>query len=66
MNNSFFDQPILNPPYTEPKRHWNLNATGQPTQEINEHRRPASFVTPIPNPQNIDRLLELIGAEISK
>ena len=51
MSNSFFDQPILNSPYTKPERHWKLDETGQPTQEINGYRRPASFVTPIPNPQ---------------
>ena len=51
MSNTFFDQPILNSPYTEPKCHWKLDETGQPTQEINEFRRPASFVTPIPSPQ---------------
>ena len=51
MNNQFFDQPILNSPYTEPDRHWKLDATGQPTQEINAYRRPASFISPIPNPQ---------------
>jgi len=51
MSNSFFDQPILNSPYAEPKLHWKLDETGQPTQEINDNRRPASFITPIPNPQ---------------
>ena len=51
MSNPFFDQPILNSPYTEPARHWKLDETGQPTQEISEYRRPASFITPIPNPQ---------------
>ena len=51
MSNRFFDQPILNSPYTEPTRHWKLDESGQPTQEISELRRPASFITPIPNPQ---------------
>ena len=51
MSNPFFDQPILNSPYNEPARHWKLDETGQPTQQINEERRPASFITPIPNPQ---------------
>jgi type III restriction enzyme len=51
MSNPFFDRPILNSPYTEPKRHWKLDDTGQPTQEINEYRRSASFATPIPTPQ---------------
>ena len=51
MSNDFFDQPILNSPYTEPALHWMLDETGQPTQEINKYRRPASFITPIPNPK---------------
>jgi type III restriction enzyme len=51
MSNPFFDQPILNSPYAEPTRHWKLDETGQPTQEIAEERRRASFITPIPNPQ---------------
>jgi len=48
MNNRFFEQPILNSPYEYPKRHWELDADGQPTQEIIEHRRSAEFITPIP------------------
>jgi type III restriction enzyme len=28
MSNPFFDQPILNSPYTEPQRHWKLDETG--------------------------------------
>jgi type III restriction enzyme len=51
MDTSFFDQPILNSPYTEPDRHWQLNAEGQPTQEVNNSRRPASFISPIPTPK---------------
>ncbi|MDR1778060.1 MAG: hypothetical protein LBR31_09585 [Desulfovibrio sp.] len=51
MSDPFFDQPILNSPYAAPVRHWKLNEEGQPTREINELRRPASFITPIPRPQ---------------
>ena len=51
MSNPFFDQPILNSPYTYPKRHWELDDDGQPTQKIKEIRRPASFITPIPKPK---------------
>ena len=53
MGNQFFDQPILNSPYYEPTCHWNLDEAGQPTLEINKYRRPASFITPIPNPQKL-------------
>ena len=49
--NPFFDHPILNSPYVEPARHWELDTTGQPTQKIVESRRRAEFVTPIPKPK---------------
>ncbi|MBK8639355.1 MAG: DEAD/DEAH box helicase family protein [Chromatiaceae bacterium] len=51
MGNPFFDRPILNSPYACPKRHWELDATGQPTQKILETRRRAEFITPIPKPK---------------
>jgi type III restriction enzyme len=51
VSNSFFERPILNSPYTYPGRHWELDAQGQPTQRISDHRRPAEFVTPIPRPK---------------
>jgi len=48
--NPFFDRPILNSPYGVPTRHWEL-VDGQPTQKIEERRRRADFVTPIPKPK---------------
>jgi type III restriction enzyme len=48
MTDRFFEQPILNSPYAYPVRHWELDASGQPTQRIVERRRAASFVAPIP------------------
>ncbi len=48
MAEPFFDHPILNSPYDYPKRHWELDSQGQPTQKIIEHRRRADFITPIP------------------
>ena len=51
MTDLFFEQPVLNSPYERPSRHWELDETGQPTQQIAEHRRPAEFVTPIPQPK---------------
>jgi len=50
-SNPFFDHPILNSPYKSPSRHWELDATGQPTQKILETRRKADFITPIPKPR---------------
>jgi type III restriction enzyme len=51
MQSSFFDHPILNSPYECPRRHWELDESGQPTQRILEERRRASFITPIPKPK---------------
>jgi len=51
MDNRFFEQPILNSPYDPPDRHWELDAQGQPTQQIIESRRKAEFITPIPKPK---------------
>ncbi len=51
MNNQFFEHPILNSPYEYPHRHWELDASGQPTQQIIGSRRLAEFITPIPKPR---------------
>jgi type III restriction enzyme len=51
MPNPFFDHPILNSPYECPRRHWELDAQGQPTQRIIDDRRRAEFITPIPRPK---------------
>src|SRR4051812_14076157 len=51
MSNPFFDHPILNSPYESPRRHWELDSSGQPTQQIVENRRRAEFITPIPKPK---------------
>lgn len=55
MENAFFDHPILNSPYAYPSRHWELDKEGQPTQRINEYRRSADFITPIPKPRKQTR-----------
>ena len=51
MSNPFFDHPIRNSPYTSPQRHWELDADGQPTQQVLHSRRRASFFSPIPKPR---------------
>jgi len=51
MANPFFEHPILNSPYDPPRRHWELDEQGQPTQKIIENRRRAEFITPIPKPK---------------
>jgi type III restriction enzyme len=53
MTNPFFDHPILNSPYQPPKRHWELDDKGQPTQKVIEERRSAKFITPIPKPKKV-------------
>ncbi|MGO8746838.1 MAG: BPTD_3080 family restriction endonuclease [Thermoguttaceae bacterium] len=53
MANPFFEHPILNSPYEHPKRHWELDLQGQPTQKIIETRRRAEFITPIPKPKKV-------------
>lgn len=51
MSNPFFDHPILNSPYERPARHWELDESGQPTQQVLNARRRAEFITPIPKPK---------------
>ena len=51
LEDRFFSDPILNSPYEYPGEHWELDASGQPTQKIAAGRRKASFITPIPKPK---------------
>ncbi len=51
MSDLFFEKPILNSPYAYPTRHWELDPSGQPTQNIVDSRRRAEFITPIPKPR---------------
>ena len=51
MGNAFFEQPILNSPYEYPGHHWELDQSGQPTQQVIDTRRKAEFITPIPKPK---------------
>ena len=51
MDNRFFENPILDSPYTCPSRHWELDADGQPTGTIVESRRRAEFISPVPKPR---------------
>ena len=55
VDNPFFDDPILNSPYKYPSCHWELDETGQPTQNINDYRRGAEFITPILLPRQRGR-----------
>jgi type III restriction enzyme len=51
MSASFFERPILNPPYEYPSRHWELDADGQPTNKIVESRRKSRYISPVPQPK---------------
>ena len=51
MSRDFYSNPILNSPYREPSRHWELGEENQPTGEIINSRRESSFVTPVPPPR---------------
>lgn len=51
MTQQFFDSPILNSPYEEPSRHWELDPSGQPTTVVISSRRTSALVSPIPKPR---------------
>lgn len=53
MSDAFFRSPILNSPYAEPTRHWELDSGGQPTNELVLGRRPSALVSPIPKPRRV-------------
>ncbi|WNO53165.1 BPTD_3080 family restriction endonuclease [Stakelama saccharophila] len=53
MTEAFFDSPILNSPYDEPSRHWELDAGGQPTNVVVPRRRPSALVSPIPKAKKV-------------
>jgi type III restriction enzyme len=55
MSDAFFERPILNSPYRYPGRHWELDADGQPTNEILEVRRRSELTTPVPKPKKRKR-----------
>jgi type III restriction enzyme len=51
MIEHFFEQPILNSPYEIPRRHWELDTDGQPTNKILDTRRRSDLITPVPKPK---------------
>jgi type III restriction enzyme len=53
LSSAFFESPILNSPYEEPRCHWELDPNGQPTTEIVARRRPSALVSPIPKPRKV-------------
>ena len=52
MANRFFEQPILNSPYDEPRLHHALDAKGQPSDlPPVEGRRKSELISPVPKPK---------------
>jgi len=51
MTDRFFEHPILNSPYEYPGQYWELDESGQPTQNIVDTRRSSAFISPIPKPK---------------
>ena len=59
----FFENPILNSPYEEPRRHWEL-IDGVPTGNVVEERRKSAYVTPVARirRETVENQLDLFGA----
>jgi len=53
MSEAFFNSPILNSPYAEPERHWELDEQGQPTAVVVPRRRQSALVSPIPKAKKV-------------
>lgn len=51
---AFFQSPILNSPYEEPSKHWEM-LDGVATGEVIQERRRADFMTPIPRAKIFDQ-----------
>lgn len=52
MTYDFFKNPIINSPYAKPKRHWELDESGQPSSNCPKNgRRRCELVTPVPTPK---------------
>jgi len=46
------DNPILNSPFAEPTRHWDLDESGIPTGTPALGRRRSEFIVPVPPPKH--------------
>ena len=51
MTARFFESPVINSPYEYPTRHWELDEARQPTNQVIDQRRPAAYITPVPQPR---------------
>jgi type III restriction enzyme len=66
MTKTFFEKPILNSPYSDPSRHWELDQNGQPTGNILGTRRLCQFITPIPRPKKVSGSPKVKGKKKGK
>ena len=53
------ENPIINSPYVEPRRHFTTGADGNVTGEIAERRRPSEFFVPVAQPRKRSAQLTL-------
>ena len=56
MTKQFFEKPTLSSPYAYPVPRWEIDKTGQPTQQIISKRRPAEFNIPKLDSSNTDEI----------
>lgn len=50
---SFFKKPILNSPYLTPRKHWELDGDGRPTDTVISKRRRSDLISAMPKPKSI-------------
>lgn len=47
MAETFYEHPIVNSPCEYPRRHWELDGDGQPTNRLLDCRRRSDLITPV-------------------
>ena len=52
VSHAVIDNPILNSPFAEPSRHWELDENGIPTGTPAHGRRRSEFIVPVPPPKH--------------
>lgn len=55
MPHSFLDNPVINSPFAEPRKHFQLDEHGVPTGAVIERRRRSEFIVPIAAPKKKGR-----------
>jgi hypothetical protein len=52
VTGTVIDNPVLNSPFAEPSRHWELDENGIPTGTPAPGRRRSEFIVPVPPPKH--------------